>query len=108
MVEHLAPLHDHPVPAWVNEPERFLDAPWIVATNRWTRLSSLMLSPPAFLRHGAIPDPRDLDRRGGESAHLTVTGASPRHLLAMKLLAPRNVEEELKTVPGRPAPPRFG
>ncbi len=66
MVEHLAQIHDHPIPAWVDEPERFLDPPWIVARNRWTRLNSLMFSPPAFLRHGAIPDPRDLDGRGGE------------------------------------------
>ena len=25
-----------------------------------------MFAPAAFLRHGAVPDPRDLDARGGE------------------------------------------
>ena len=32
----------------------------------WTRLYSVIFAPAAFLRHGAIPDPRDLDSRGGE------------------------------------------
>ena len=66
MVEHLARLHDHPVPAWVEEPERFLDSTWVLSPIPIIRLNSLMFAPGAFLRHGAIPDPRDLDSRGGE------------------------------------------
>ena len=66
MVEHVANVHGHPVPAWVEEPERFLDRTWVVAKTPVIRLNSLMYAPAAFLRHGAIPDPRDLDRRGGE------------------------------------------
>ena len=65
-VEHVARLHGHPAPAWVDEPERFLDRTWVLARARRIRLNSLMYAPAAFLRHGAIPDPRDLDRRGGE------------------------------------------
>lgn len=67
MVEHVATLHGHPVPAWVEEPERFLDRTWVVAKTPVIRLNSLMYAPAAFLRHGAIPDPRDLDRRGGSA-----------------------------------------
>ena len=66
MVEHLAWLHGHERPAWVDEPERFLDSTWVVSPIPIIRLNSLMYAPAAFLRHGAIPDPRDLDRRGGE------------------------------------------
>ena len=28
--------------------------------------STLWYAPAAFIRHGVLPDPRDLDRRGGE------------------------------------------
>ena len=66
MVEHVAWLHGHEPPAWVDEPERFLDSTWVVSPLRTIRMESLMFAPAAFLRHGAIPDPRDLDRRGGE------------------------------------------
>ena len=66
MVEHVAWLHGHEPPAWVDEPERFLDSTWVVSPIRVIRMDSLMFAPAAFLRHGAIPDPRDLDRRGGE------------------------------------------
>ena len=66
MVEHVAWLHGHERPAWVDEPERFLDATWVVADTPWTRLYSVIFAPAAFLRHGAVPDPRDLDARGGE------------------------------------------
>lgn len=66
MVEHVAGLHGHPTPAWAQEPERFLARTWVLAETPLIRLNSLMYAPAAFLRHGAIPDPRDLDRRGGE------------------------------------------
>ena len=66
MVEHVAWLHGHQRPAWVDERERFLDTTWVVADTPWTRLYSVIFAPAAFLRHGAIPDPRDLDARGGE------------------------------------------
>ena len=66
MVKHVAWLHGHERPAWVDERERFLDTTWVVADTPWTRLYSVIFAPAAFLRHGAIPDPRDLDARGGE------------------------------------------
>ena len=66
MVEHVARLHSHELPAWVDEPERFLDTAWIVSPLPSAKMDSLMYAPAAFLRHGAIPDPRDLDGRGGE------------------------------------------
>ena len=65
-VEHVARLHGQAIPAWVEEPERFLDEPWVVATLPLIRYESLAFAPGAFIRHGALPDPRDLDARGGE------------------------------------------
>ena len=66
VTEHFGLLHDHPVPAWVEEPERFLDVPWVLSSVRTIALDSVLYAPPAFVRHGAFPDPRDLDARGGE------------------------------------------
>ena len=66
MVEHVAWLHGHERPAWVDEPERFLETTWVLSPIPSGRMESLMYAPAAFLRHGAIPDPRDLDSRGGE------------------------------------------
>ncbi len=34
VVEHIARHHDHTVPEWVDEPERFLDRPWVIARGR--------------------------------------------------------------------------
>ena len=34
MVEHVARLHGHERPAWVDEPERFLDSTWVVSLTR--------------------------------------------------------------------------
>ncbi|MCY4187490.1 MAG: hypothetical protein OXD30_03300 [Bryobacterales bacterium] len=66
VVEHIARLHGHPVPAWVDEPERFLTLPWVVARTRLAGLDSVLFAPAAFIRHSVLPDPRDLDARGGE------------------------------------------
>ncbi len=66
VVEHIARLHGHPAPAWVDEPERFLDRPWVAARTRLAARDSVLYAPAAFTRHATIPDPRDLDARGGE------------------------------------------
>lgn len=66
VVEHVAVLHRQDIPAWVQEPERFLDTPWVVSRLPVIRYESLAFAPGAFIRHGALPDPRDLDARGGE------------------------------------------
>ena len=66
VVEHVATLHGHDVPAWVERPERFLRIPWVVSRLPLIRYESLAFAPGAFIRHGALPDPRDLDARGGE------------------------------------------
>ena len=64
IAEHLAGLHDLDVPAWCDEPDRFVDPPWVVIKAVGSR--SVVRAPAAFLRHGALPDPMDLDARGGE------------------------------------------
>ena len=35
-----------------------------------------MFAPAAFLRHGAIPDPKDLDGRGGETGGMGAPAAA--------------------------------
>ena len=67
VVEHVAARHGLPAPEWVNEPERFLRDTWVLPEARTIRRNALMFAPAAFLRHGAVPDPRDLDPRGGDN-----------------------------------------
>ena len=67
VVEHIARLHDHAIPAWVEEPERFLEDPWVIARSREIAAESVLYSPGAFIRHSVFPDPLDLDARGGET-----------------------------------------
>lgn len=57
MVEHLAVLHGHPIPAWVEEPERFLATTWLVSDIRSIQDRARAYCPAAFIRHGALPDP---------------------------------------------------
>ena len=66
MVEHVAQLHGHAVPEWVEDRERFLDIPWVVPAGASMRRDAVRFAPAAFIRHGALPDPKDLDARGGE------------------------------------------
>ena len=66
VTEHIARLHDHAVPAWVDEPERFLRIPWVISDNPTVAADSVLYCPAAFIRHGALPDPTELDARGGE------------------------------------------
>ena len=66
VVEHIARLHGHPVPAWVDEPERFLDLPWLAARTHLMGMESVLFAPAAFTRHGVLAHPLDLDARGGE------------------------------------------
>ena len=66
MVEHVARLHGHAVPEWVEDRERFLDIPWVIPAGAPMRRDAIRFAPAAFIRHGALPDPKDLDARGGE------------------------------------------
>ena len=70
MVEHVARLHGHEPPAWVDEPERFLKPTWVVSPCPSAWIDALQFGPAACRRHGAIPDPVDLDARGGECVAL--------------------------------------
>ena len=64
--EHICELHGHPVQPWMDEPERFLNETWVLAWTPSIRSNALAFAPPAFVRHGAVPDPRELDARAGE------------------------------------------
>ena len=66
--EHVAGLHGLPPPAWTDEPARFLDLPWVLPEPELEdmRHDAIWNAPAAYIRHGALPDPRDLDWRGGE------------------------------------------
>lgn len=66
--EHVAGLHGLPPPAWTDEPARFVEPPWVLPEPEFDDLrhDAIWYAPAAFVRHGVLPDPRDLDRRGGE------------------------------------------
>ena len=63
---HVAPLHGHDLPAWIDEPERFLHRTRVLPDIPFMRRNAILYAPAAVIRHGALPDPRDLDARGGE------------------------------------------
>lgn len=65
VIEHLAETHGYTRPTWVDEPERFADEPVGMLPEYLTDADTLRC-PAAFLRHGALIDPRSLDRRNGE------------------------------------------
>ena len=66
--EHIAELHGLSPPAWTDEPARFVDLPWVLPEPQFDEMrhDAIWFAPAAFIRHGVLPDPRDLDRRGGE------------------------------------------
>ena len=66
MVEHVAWLNGWENPCWNEAPEWFLAPPWFVTDSPAIRADAAMYGPGAFIRHGAIPDPLELDGRGGE------------------------------------------
>ena len=65
--EQLAMTHDLPVPAWIDEPERFLDETWVLARGALNRRLCLMYAPGPFLRHGAVPHPAEFNERAGDT-----------------------------------------
>ena len=65
-VEHIAMLHGHALPQWIDEPARFLAETWVVTDVHCIRMDAIAFAPAAFIRHGALPDPKDLDHRGGD------------------------------------------
>ena len=50
----------------MDDPPRFLDPPWVLSDIPRIRTDSILHAPEAFIRHGAPPDPKDLDAGGGE------------------------------------------
>lgn len=67
VVEHVARLHGHPIPEWIDEPARFLERPWVISRIPAIAADSVLYAPAAFIRHSVLPDPLDLDARGGET-----------------------------------------
>ena len=67
VVEHIAWLSGYSRPEWVDEQGRFNEPPLNYARIR--KGDAVCWSPGAFLRHGALADPRDLDGRGGEHGY---------------------------------------
>ena len=45
VVEHIARLHRHQVPEWVNEPDRFLAIPWVISSNPVIAADSVLYAP---------------------------------------------------------------
>lgn len=66
--EHIAKRHGHATEPWMDEPERFVDTPWIAnAKLHSMRWETLCYAPAAFIRHGTPVHPSDLDPRGGDA-----------------------------------------
>ena len=65
--EHIAITHDHPVPSWCDEPQRFLEMIWMPLPG-YDKLPiwAYIETPAAFLRHGVIIGGRELGEREGE------------------------------------------
>ena len=64
--EHFAERHGHARQPWMNEPERFLDTPWVpIEQGHDSRWEAALYCPGAFTRHGTPMHPSDLDSRGG-------------------------------------------
>ena len=65
--EHIAITHDHPVPPWCDEPERFLDMVWVPLPGYGSLpIRTYIETPAAFLRHGVIIGGREFGEREGE------------------------------------------
>ena len=64
-MEHIAWVTGYPRPAWVDDAGRFNEPPHSYAA--FEKENAICWAPGAFLRHGALADPRDLDWRGGEN-----------------------------------------
>jgi len=68
IAEHSADRHGDPHSPWMGEPERFLRIPWMpceiyAPSFYW---EAMLFSPPAFIRHGALIHPSNLDERSGD------------------------------------------
>jgi hypothetical protein len=62
VAEHLAATRDIPCPAWVHDPERFLDSFWFVSETAGFRAVALAQSPMALKRRGILWPARSLER----------------------------------------------
>ena len=62
VTEHVAWRNGHPKPGWTDEAGRFNDPPHSYSVIE--KENAICWCPAAFLRHGALADPRDLDVRG--------------------------------------------
>ena len=62
VAEHLAAVKSLPCPAWVREPERFLDSFWFVSDVPGFRATALAQTPMALKRRGIFWPARSLER----------------------------------------------
>ncbi len=62
VAEHLAAVKSLPCPAWVREPERFLDSFWFVSDVAGFRATALAQTPMALKRRGIFWPARSLER----------------------------------------------
>ncbi len=76
VAEHMALTHDHPVPAWCDEPERFLRIPWMPIPAYGPRFPGMIWrdAPGAFLRHGLLVSSRELGPREGHRFYGSLLG----------------------------------
>ncbi len=66
VMEHATWPHGEPKPAWIEEAERFLDKPWLIAGVPEIARDCVRFTPAAFIRHGVLVDPRGFCPRHGD------------------------------------------
>ena len=66
VVEHIAILHNHRPPDWTQEPQRFLELPWVIPSFPSIARRAVLGASAVFIKHGVFPDPWEFDKRGGE------------------------------------------
>lgn len=106
-IEHACEMHDEPIPAWTQEPERFLKEPWTACRLPISRATAFWNAPAAFIRHNTFIEPRNLDERTGEKH---VWAADERTTSEAVRADERETETgscrvgETRTTSGRPLP----
>ena len=65
-IEHACETHEEPIPAWTQEPGRFLKEPWTACRLPISHATAFWNAPAAFIRHNTFIEPRNLDERTGE------------------------------------------
>ena len=77
VIEHLTERNGNARPAWVDQIERFADEPRQMVPDQMTHADEFQC-PAAFIRHGTLIDPRNLERPSAEETRWNENGTERR------------------------------